>query len=211
MSERTFRRWTRRYEEEGEAGLLDRRLGKASGRRVPADRAEEVERLYRERYQGFTVKHFHEHLVKDHGFGWGYTWTKLHLQCERRLPKAPRKGAHRRKRPGWPVRRRPARTVLGACRTAGPQPHAFTDHVDAANCGPASTGFSVDAPASSRSIACSNGYMATSLNFRWCSTGRRYRRTPMAPSATSFSCHQAQGPWRYAQRGGTMAATPSSG
>ena len=80
MSERTFRRWTRRYEEEGEAGLLDRRLGKASGRRVPADRAEEVERLYRERYQGFTVKHFHEHLIKDHGFGWGYTWLKLHLQ-----------------------------------------------------------------------------------------------------------------------------------
>ena len=59
VSERTFRRWTRRYEEEGEAGLLDRRLGKASGKRVPTDRAEEVERLYRERYQGFTVKHFH--------------------------------------------------------------------------------------------------------------------------------------------------------
>ena len=55
VSERTFRRWTRRYEEEGEAGLVDRRLGKASGKRVPADRAEEVERLYRERYQGFTV------------------------------------------------------------------------------------------------------------------------------------------------------------
>ena len=80
VSERTFRRWTRRYEEEGEAGLVDRRLGQASGRRVPTDRAEEVERLYRERYQGFTVKHFHEHLVKDHGFGWGYTWLKLHLQ-----------------------------------------------------------------------------------------------------------------------------------
>ena len=31
VSERTFRRWTRRYEEEGEAGLLDRRLGRASG------------------------------------------------------------------------------------------------------------------------------------------------------------------------------------
>jgi transposase len=27
VSERTFRRWTRRYEEEGEAGLVDRRLG----------------------------------------------------------------------------------------------------------------------------------------------------------------------------------------
>ena len=65
VSERTFRRWTRRYEEEGEAGLLDRRLGKASGKRVPVDRAEEVERLYRERYQGFTVKHFHEHLCRS--------------------------------------------------------------------------------------------------------------------------------------------------
>jgi len=103
VTERTFRRWTRRYEEEGEAGLVDRRLGKTSGRRVPADRAEEVERLYRERYQGFTVKPFHEHLVKDHGFGWGYTWTKLHLQWTGVVPKAPRKGAHRRKRERRPL------------------------------------------------------------------------------------------------------------
>jgi transposase len=88
VSERTFRRWTRRYEEEGEAGRVDRRLGKASGKRVPADLAEEVERLYRERYQGFTVKHFHEH----HGFGWGYIWLKLHLQWAGVVPKAPRKG-----------------------------------------------------------------------------------------------------------------------
>jgi transposase len=100
---RTFRRWTRRYEEEGEAGLVDRRLGKASGKRVPLDRAEEVERLYRERYQGFTVKHFHEHLVKDHGFGWGYTWLKLHLQWKGVVGKAPRKGAHRRKRERRPL------------------------------------------------------------------------------------------------------------
>jgi hypothetical protein len=78
--------------EEGEAGLLDRRLGKASGKRVPSDRAEEVEALYRDRYQGFTVKHFHEHLVRGHGFGWGYTWLKLHLQWAGVVPKAPRKG-----------------------------------------------------------------------------------------------------------------------
>jgi transposase len=103
VTERTFRRWTRRYEEEGESGLVDRRLGKASGKRVPADRAEEVERLYRERYPGFTVKHFHEHLVKDHGFGWGYTWTKLHLQWAGVVAKAPRKGAHRRKRERRPL------------------------------------------------------------------------------------------------------------
>jgi transposase len=104
VSERTFRRWRDRYDEAGEAGLLDRRLGKTSGRRVPVDRAEEVEALYRERHQGFTVKHFHEHLVKDHGFGWGYTWTKLHLQWAGVVAKAPRKGAHRRKRERRPVR-----------------------------------------------------------------------------------------------------------
>jgi hypothetical protein len=30
-----------------------------------------VERLYRERDLGFTVKHCPEHLIKARGFGWG--------------------------------------------------------------------------------------------------------------------------------------------
>ena len=90
VSERTFRRWRNRYDEGGEAGLLDQRLGKASGKRVPIDRADEVEALYRGRYQGFTVKHFHEHLVKDHGFGWG--WTKLHLQMKGLVARGRAKG-----------------------------------------------------------------------------------------------------------------------
>ena len=68
VDERTFRRWRQRFEDDGEAGLLDRRLGKASGKRVPVDRADEVEALYRERYQGFTAKHFHEHLAARHNF-----------------------------------------------------------------------------------------------------------------------------------------------
>ncbi len=103
VSERTFRRWTRRYEEEGEAGLLDRRLGKASGKRVPVDRADEVEALYRERYRGFTARHFHEHLVAEHKFSWSYTWTKTFLQSKGLLEKAKRRGAHRRKRPRRPL------------------------------------------------------------------------------------------------------------
>ncbi len=70
MSERTFRRWTTRFESEGEDGLLDRRLGRRSGRAVPDDDAAAVERLYKERYAGFTAKHFHEHLVRDHRFRW---------------------------------------------------------------------------------------------------------------------------------------------
>ena len=103
VGERTFRRWCHRFEEDGEAGLLDRRLGKASGKRVPLDREAEVERLYRERYQGFTAKHFHEHLVADHNFAWGYTWTKAFLQSKSLLPRAKQRGAHRRKRPRRPL------------------------------------------------------------------------------------------------------------
>ena len=36
ITERTFRRWRGRFDEEGEAGLLDRRLGRPSAKRVPA-------------------------------------------------------------------------------------------------------------------------------------------------------------------------------
>lgn len=103
MGERTFRRWMQRYEEDGAAGLLDRRLGKASGRRVPVDRSDEVEALYRSRYAGFTAQHFHEHLVKDHQFAWGYTWTKIFLQTRGLLVKAKRRGQHRRKRERRPM------------------------------------------------------------------------------------------------------------
>jgi transposase len=103
IGERTFRRWRQRFEDEGEAGLLDRRLGKASGRRVPVDREAEVETLYRTRYSGFTAKHFHEHLVQRHNFAWSYTWTKTFLHSKGLLERAERRGAHRRKRPRRPL------------------------------------------------------------------------------------------------------------
>ena len=103
MSERTLRRWARRLEAEGEAGLCDRRLGRRSGRAVPDEVAAEVDRLYRERYAGFTARHFHEHLVGGHGFRWSYSWTKSFLQSRGLLATAPRRGAHRRKRPRRPL------------------------------------------------------------------------------------------------------------
>jgi transposase len=103
VGERTFRRWRQRFEDEGEAGLLDRRLGKASSKRVPMDREAEVAALYKARYAGFTAKHFHEHLVRDHHFAWGYTWTKTFLYSKGLLERAKRRGAHRRKRPRRPL------------------------------------------------------------------------------------------------------------
>ena len=79
VSERTFRRWCRRYEDDREAGLLDRRLGRPSPKRVPADDEAEIEQLYRTRYRGFTARDFHDLLVRDHLCRWSYTWTKLFL------------------------------------------------------------------------------------------------------------------------------------
>ena len=98
MSERTFRRWARRFEAGGETGLTDHRLGRRAGHAVPSEWEKEVARLYRGRYKGLTAKHFHEYLTRDHGFRWSYSWTKSFLQSEGLIDKAPKRGAHRRKR-----------------------------------------------------------------------------------------------------------------
>ena len=103
MSERHFRRLRDRYEAEGAEGLIDRRRGRASGRRAPVDQIEWLLEQYRTRYWDFTTKHFHEHLVCDHGFAYGYTWTKLQLQRAGLVKPAKRRGVHRRRRPRRPL------------------------------------------------------------------------------------------------------------
>ena len=59
--------------------------------------------LYRDQYRGFTARHFHDKLVRRHGFGLSYTWTKLRLQEAGLVAKAPRRSAHRKKRPRRPL------------------------------------------------------------------------------------------------------------
>ena len=103
MSERTFRRWRECYEAEGAAGLYDRRLGRVSARRAPVDEVMRVLELFETRYPDFTAKHFHEKLVCEHGFGLSYNWLRLSLQAHGKIEPAPRRGAHRRKRPRRPV------------------------------------------------------------------------------------------------------------
>jgi transposase len=103
MSERTFRRWRGRFEADGAEGLYDRRLGKVSGRRVPVDTVMEVLDLFDTRYSDFTSKHFFDKLVSEHGFTRSYNWVRLTLQARGRVRKAPRRGAHRHKRPRRPL------------------------------------------------------------------------------------------------------------
>src|SRR3546814_10960133 len=56
-----------------------------------------------EHYADHTVKHFHEQLVKRHGYKLGYTVTKVHLQRAGLVVPAARRSAHRKKRPRRPL------------------------------------------------------------------------------------------------------------
>jgi transposase len=102
ISERTFPRWRERHRETGLPGLSDPRLG-PSLRRAPVTEIERMLGLYHDIYRGFTVKHFHEHLVKRHDYVLGYTVTKLHLHREGLVHPAKKHLAHRKKRPRRPM------------------------------------------------------------------------------------------------------------
>src|SRR5271154_7616410 len=80
ISDRHMRRWRERYVEEGYNGLLDRRRGKPSRRRVALATVEKVFALYREKYFDLNVRHFHEKLEAEHGIELSYTWVKQALQ-----------------------------------------------------------------------------------------------------------------------------------
>src|SRR5664279_6431585 len=103
ISERSFRRWRDRLRDEGPPGLADRRLGKRSPRRASVAEISRMLDLYRGSYAAFTVKHFHEQLLKRHGYKLGYTVTKVHLQRAGLVVRAPRRSAHRKKRPRRPM------------------------------------------------------------------------------------------------------------
>jgi len=104
LSGRHFRRLLVRYEDEGVVGLRDRRLGKVSPRRAPAAELRRMQMLYQERYRDFTVKHFHEQLVKRHHYKLSYTVTRLALQSAGLVaPHKRRGGTHRKRRERRPL------------------------------------------------------------------------------------------------------------
>jgi hypothetical protein len=108
VSERHFRRLRDAYAAEGEAGIVDRRRGRRSGRRASSAEIEWVVEEYRSRYFDFTAKHFHEaihgsRMADGKRFSRGYTWTKSVLQWRGLVSKAPTRAAHRKKRPRRPL------------------------------------------------------------------------------------------------------------
>ena len=103
ISDRSMRRWKRRYEEQGYDGLLDRRRGKPSPKRVPLKLAEEVLRLYGEKYSDLNVQHFQEKLREAHGVELSYTWVKRALQGAGLVKPGRKRGVHRKRRPRRPL------------------------------------------------------------------------------------------------------------
>src|SRR5262252_6499418 len=103
ISDRHMRRWRERYVEEGYNGLLDRRRGKPSRRRVPVATVEKVFALYREKYFDLNVQHFHEKLETEHGIELSYTWVKQALQGAGLVARGRKRGVHRKRRARRPL------------------------------------------------------------------------------------------------------------
>jgi transposase len=100
--ERTFRRSIDRYEDAGLEGLIDKRLSQISQRRAPVDEVLRLVDPYRRRHDGWSAKHFYAWYRRDGGTR-SYTWVKSRLQEAKAMPKAERKGAHRKRRERSPL------------------------------------------------------------------------------------------------------------
>jgi transposase len=103
ISDRSMRRWKRRYERYGYDGLYDRRRGKPSPRRVPVETVERVLGLYGEKYFDLNVRHFHEKLREEERIELSYMWVKLALQGAGLVKKGRKRGVHRKRRPRRPL------------------------------------------------------------------------------------------------------------
>lgn len=98
MSPRTLRRLRRGYERWGVDGLFDRRRRVPSEKRAPGVEVERMVQLFRDRYRGFNVRHFHEIAVREHGVKQSYSFVKKVLQEGGLVRKYRARGRHRRRR-----------------------------------------------------------------------------------------------------------------
>src|SRR5215813_4873513 len=103
FTDRHVRRIRERYQKFGYDGLLDRRLGRPSPKRVPLATVEQVLGLYRDRYFDRNVRHFHEKLKSEHQIDLSYTWVKAALQGAGLVARARQRGVHRKRRQRRPL------------------------------------------------------------------------------------------------------------
>lgn len=104
ITARQMRRVKVRYESQGYDGLRDYRGGKPRRKRIAIETIEELCRLKREVYGDFSVRHFYEYAVGEHGIAISYNWARIVLEAAGIVEKAPARGKHRRKRERRPMR-----------------------------------------------------------------------------------------------------------
>src|SRR5437660_5699750 len=80
-SPRSIRRLRWRLEQYGYDGLFDRRRRTPSPKRAPVAEVQRLLALYRHRYQGFNVRHFHALARRQHGVRFCYAFVKKALQA----------------------------------------------------------------------------------------------------------------------------------
>src|SRR5262252_7336442 len=97
-SPRTIRRLRWRWERVGYDGLFDRRRHTPSPKRAPVAEVQRVLTLYRDRYQGFNVRHFHQLARREHGVRFCYAFVKKALQTAGLVARQRARGRHRRRR-----------------------------------------------------------------------------------------------------------------
>jgi hypothetical protein len=97
-SPRSIRRMRLKFEQAGYAGLFDRRRQTPSPKRAPVAEVQRVLALYRDRYHGFNVRHFHQLARRQHGVRFCYAFVKKALQMSGLVPKHQPRGRHRRRR-----------------------------------------------------------------------------------------------------------------
>ena len=97
-SPRSIRRLRRKFERCGLDDLYDRRRRTPSPKRAPVAEVQRLLALYRERYQGFNVRHFHQIARRQHDVRFCYAFVKKALQSAGLVAKGRPRGRHRRRR-----------------------------------------------------------------------------------------------------------------
>src|SRR5207244_4746470 len=97
-SPRTIRRIRWRLQHYGYDGLLDRRRQTPSPKRAPVAEVQRLLALYRERYLGFNVRHFHQLARRAHGVRFCYAFVKKALQTAGLAAQHQPRRRHRRRR-----------------------------------------------------------------------------------------------------------------
>jgi len=97
-SPRSIRRLRWKLEHEGYEGLFDRRRQTPSPKRAPVAEVQRMLALYRDRYHGFNVRHFHQLARREHGVRFCYAFVKKALQMAGLVPMQQPRGRHRRRR-----------------------------------------------------------------------------------------------------------------